>query len=149
MPRLATPDDAAEVARLLAAFRSWYGSDQPDDASFRRSADRLIADPQTEYLLGGEDPPVAVAQLRYRWSIWTEAEDCWLEDLYVEEAARGTGLGRAMVQAAIGRARERGCRRIELDVDDANHPARALYESLGFAEKNNGSAYLQLRLQGV
>ena len=145
MIRLATPDDAAEVARLLAAFRTWYGSSDPDDASFERSVQRLLVDPQTEYLLGG-DPPAAVAQLRFRWSVWAEAEDCWLEDLYVEEAARGTGLGRAMVEAAMERARARGCRRIELDVDDANHPARALYEALGFAEKNGGAAYMQRRL---
>jgi ribosomal protein S18 acetylase RimI-like enzyme len=37
------------------------------------------------------------------------------------------------VRAAIGRARERGCRRIELDVNEANPAALALYEDLGFS----------------
>jgi GNAT superfamily N-acetyltransferase len=144
--RLATPKDAAEVARLLAAFRSWYGKDMPDDESFRRSVDRLIVDPGTEYLLAG-DPAVGVCQLRYRHSIWTESEDCWLEDLFIAEEARGTGAGRALVRAAFERARSRGCARIELDVDAVNAPARALYESEGFRDKaEGGSLFLQRRL---
>jgi GNAT superfamily N-acetyltransferase len=144
--RVASPNEAEEVARLLAEFRSWYGKDTPDDASFRRSVDRLIADPSTEFLLAG-DPAVGVCQLRFRHSIWTEAEDCWLEDLYIAGAARGSGAGRALVRAAFERARQRGCKRIELDVDAVNAPARALYESEGFRDKaEGGSLFLQRRL---
>jgi ribosomal protein S18 acetylase RimI-like enzyme len=144
--RLATRDDAPDVARLMAAFRTWYGKATPDDESFRRSVDRLVDDPQTEYLLAG-DPAVGVCQLRYRWSVWTDSEDCWLEDLYVSDEARRTGAGRLLVEAAFERARERGCRRIELDVDVDNTPARGLYESLGFGDKGDGGTlFLQRRL---
>ena len=62
-----------------------------------------------------------------------DALDCLLEDLYVEDPARRHGLGEALVNAAVERARERGCRRIELDVNDANTPALTLYERLGFS----------------
>ena len=51
----------------------------------------------------------------------------------MEDSARRHGLGEALVQAALDRARERGCGRIELDVNEANEPARALYERLGFS----------------
>ena len=88
-----------------------------------------------EYLLAAvadDGEPGGVCQVRFRWSVWKSAEDCWLEDLYVREAARGSGLGRALVEAAFDRARERGCRRIELDVNEDNAPARALYEACGF-----------------
>jgi ribosomal protein S18 acetylase RimI-like enzyme len=51
-----------------------------------------------------------------------------------------------MVEAVLARARERGCGRVELDVDDDNAPARALYESAGFGEKHGGAAYMQRRL---
>lgn len=74
-----------------------------------------------------------MAQLRFRWSVWTSAEDCWLEDLYVGEAARRRGLGRALVRTAVKRARERGCKRIELDVDERNDAALALYRACGFS----------------
>jgi ribosomal protein S18 acetylase RimI-like enzyme len=132
----ATPEEAGDVARLLAGFRDWYRRDWPDDASFRASVERIMARDDAEYLLGAPagGPPAGVIQLRFRWTVWWEAEDCWIEDVYVEDAARGTGLGRALVQAGLDRARERGCRRADLDVDPENTPARALYRSLGFTE---------------
>jgi ribosomal protein S18 acetylase RimI-like enzyme len=130
MVRLAGIDDAAEVARLMIGFRDWWGRHEPSDASFQAGVRRLLDDPSTEFLLGG-DPPAGVCQLRYRPSLWTEG-DCWLEDIYVDEPARRSGLGRALVEAAFDRARERGSSRIELDVNEANPAAMALYESLGF-----------------
>jgi GNAT superfamily N-acetyltransferase len=131
MVRIATEDDAADVARLMVGFRDWWERTEPDDDVFERGTRRLVADPNTEFLLAG-NPPAGVCQLRYRYSIWTESDDCWLEDIFVEESARGTGLGRALMEAAFERARERGCRRIELDVNEANSGAVRLYESLGF-----------------
>jgi len=76
---------------------------------------------------------VGVCQLRFRWGIWLAAEDCWLEDLYVRDDARRGGIGSALVELAVERARERGCRRVELDVADENASAKALYESHGFS----------------
>src|SRR4051794_28099241 len=133
---LAELDEAETVARLMVAFRDWYGRDWPSDNAFLASVERLIEDPQTEYLLATPDddsPPVGVAQLRYRFSVWTATDDCWLEDLFVSEAARGQGVGAALVELALVRARERGCRRIELDADEDNAAAIALYERFGFS----------------
>jgi ribosomal protein S18 acetylase RimI-like enzyme len=142
----ATPEDAGAVAGLLAAFRDWYGRDWPDDASVRASVDRIIRRDDTEFLLGAgpDGRPAGVVQLRFRWTVWWEAEDCWIEDVFVDEAARGTGLGRALVQAAIDRAAERGCRRVDLDVDEDNAPARALYGSFGF--EPGAQLYLRKRI---
>jgi ribosomal protein S18 acetylase RimI-like enzyme len=74
-----------------------------------------------------------VTQLRFRWSVWRASEDCLLEDLYVSPAARGSGLGRALVAATIERARARGARRIELDTAERNEAAVKLYTSFGFS----------------
>jgi ribosomal protein S18 acetylase RimI-like enzyme len=142
----AQPHEAETVANLLVEFRDWYERDWPSDRAFLAGVERLIEDPATEFLLGTADddaPPQGVAQLRYRYGLWLAADDCWLEDLYVSEHARGSGLGRAIVQASIDRAKERGCRRIELDVDEDNDAARALYESFGFTKKSD---FLRLRL---
>jgi len=129
--RAAGPEDATVVARLLAEFRTHLDRDWPSDATIRAGVERLIARDDAEYLLGGE-PPAGVAQLRYRYGIWWDAEDCALEDLFVRAEARGSGLGRALVEAAIERARARGCRRMELDTGEENEAALALYRSLGF-----------------
>ena len=136
-PRVWPPkaEDIEHVAALIAAFRSWWGKDEPTLEQIRATTAVLIDDPNTEYLLaapGDGAPPFGVCQLRYRMSVWTGADDCWLEDLYVEDAARGSGLGRALVNAAVERATARGCRRMELDVNEQNAAAIAFYESLGF-----------------
>jgi ribosomal protein S18 acetylase RimI-like enzyme len=137
----AEPREAEDVTRLLVAFRDWWGRDEPDDASFRASVDRLIGSDDTEFLLaaaGPDEPAAGVAQLRFRWTVWWAAEDCWLEDLYVDDSARGAGLGRALVDATLDRARAHGCRRVELDVNTQNAAALALYRSCGFATGKSG-----------
>lgn len=145
MIRVAGRDDVADVVRLLLEFREWYGRPVDDAARerFTRAVSALVGAPDTEYLLGGSGPD-AVAQVRYRLSVWTGVEDCWLEDLFVSEAARGEGLGREMVAEVLSRARARGCARVELDTDVTNGPARALYASLGFRDKTpGGTLFLQ------
>ena len=133
--RLAGPDDIDVVARLLTEFRDHEGRDWPPDESIRAGVERLMPRDDTEYLLGG-DPPAGVVQLRYRWGVWWDAEDCNVEDVFVRADARGSGLGRELVSAAVDRARERGCRRMELDTAHDNAAAQGLYRSLGF--RDNG-----------
>ena len=149
MVRLATEDDAGEVARLIAAFRDWQGRHEPSDASIEASVRRLLADPNTEYFVGGE-PPAGVLQLRFRHSVWTGTEDAHLEDLFVDETARGSGLGRALVDAALEHARKRGCARIELDANEANETALRLYRSVGFGSWSDAAGgndlFMRLRL---
>lgn len=130
----AEPGEVATIARLIAEFGEWWGNRGPSVDEMAASVKRIMAGGDGEYLLGAAagDAAAGVCQLRFRWSVWKSAEDCWLEDLYVRDPVRRSGLGRALVEAAIDRARERGCARIELDVNEDNAPARALYESCGF-----------------
>jgi GNAT superfamily N-acetyltransferase len=131
---LAGPDEADAVARLLIGFRNWFGRDDPPDDTFFDGVRRLIERDDTEYLLAAAgDEPGGVCQLRYRYGVWMAAEDCWLEDLYVRDEDRRGGLGEALVRAAVERARERGCGRIELDVSESNRGAWTLYERVGFS----------------
>jgi GNAT superfamily N-acetyltransferase len=147
----AHPDEADEVVRLIGAFRDHMGLAGPSDESVRSAVNRLIVDDDTEFLLAAADRggrPSGVAQLRFRHGIWREGGDCLLEDLFVEENARGAGLGRALVQATLERARARGCRRAELDVNERNESALRLYEAFGFSATANpyGARDLYMRL---
>jgi ribosomal protein S18 acetylase RimI-like enzyme len=133
MVRHARPDELDSLVRLIAEFRDWWAKTEPSDDVIREVAARLLEDPQTEFLLAfDETSAVGICQVRYRLSVWTGAGDCWLEDLFVTDAARGGGHGRALVEAAIESAGARGCRRIELDVNEQNEGALRFYESLGF-----------------
>lgn len=147
----AEPHEAEAVARLIVEFRDHLGLDWPSANAFLAGVERLIEDPKTAFLLAAPDddsPPAGVAQVRFRYGLWWAAEDCLLEDLYVREEARGSGVGRALVQGVVDLARERGCRRVELDVNEANAPALAVYESFGFSAQDDryGKRNLLMRL---
>src|ERR1700742_720567 len=128
---LAGHDEAEIVARLLVEFRDHLGYDWPSDNAFLARVERPMDDRDTHFVLAAADadsPPSGVTQLRYRMGIWRAGRDCLVEDVYVNETARGQGVARALLDFATARARERGCRRMELDVNEANAPALALYE---------------------
>ncbi|MEA2402787.1 MAG: hypothetical protein QOK00_3190 [Thermoleophilaceae bacterium] len=135
---LAGEQDLESVAALMGGFRDHMGKEQPSDADIRSTVATLLRDPQTEFLLAAPDGQRAagVCQLRYRLAVWTGADDCWLEDLFVESDARRSGLGRALISEALERARARGCRRIDLDVNEDNASALALYREMGFSTES-------------
>jgi ribosomal protein S18 acetylase RimI-like enzyme len=134
---LAGPAEADTVAGLLVEFRDWYGAREPSRRSFQRSVQRIMEEEGGEFLLGATGQGAAAAgvcQLRFRHSVWMDTQDCWLEDLFVREPARRAGLGAALLETALGRARERGCRRVELDTSESNQGALRLYRRFGFSE---------------
>ena len=134
---VAGPEDAGAVTGLMREFRDWYGYERPGDEAVAASVARLLAEPNTDFLLAAHaegEEPAGLCQMRYRHSIWMDADDCAIEDLFVREADQRRGLGTAMVEAALERARERGCRRVELDVDESRAAAREMYRRLGFTE---------------
>ena len=145
---VASRDELDTVALLIGEFRDHWGKSQPATEEMREGVARIMAGGDGEYLLGavGDGEPVGVAQLRFRWSVWASAEDCWLEDLFVRDDARRTGLGRALVEACCDRARERGCKRIELDTNEDNAAALALYQACGFSVDPKGAGSRSLFL---
>jgi ribosomal protein S18 acetylase RimI-like enzyme len=138
---VAAPEEAEAVAALLIGFRDHMGAEWPSDAAFIASVERLMEDRDTEFLLASADddsPPAGVLQLRFRFSVWKAAPDAWLEDLFVRAEARRHGIGDALVRLAIERALQRGARRIELDTNESNSAALALYERHGFSTRSKG-----------
>jgi len=71
---------------------------------------------------------------------WDEGYEIPSLGVVVDLACRGRGIGRRLCDWAIGRARERGCRRVRLTVQAGNAPALKLYRSLGFREESRGPA---------
>ena len=65
------------------------------------------------------------------FSTWLGRHGLYLEDLYVQPAYRGRGLGKALLETLVGIARERGYGRVEWWVLDWNSPAQAFYRSMG------------------
>lgn len=129
--RRATSGDAADVARLLHAFNTEFGSTTPGESFLEQRVSDLVGSEEITVMLVG-DGPEGVAVLRFRPALWANGLDAHLEELYVVPERRGQGLGRALLDAAIDAAREAGAVRIDLGTEEADTAARALYESSGF-----------------
>lgn len=63
-------------------------------------------------------------------STWTEGPYCYLQDLFTDEAARGRGVGKALIEAVYGEARAHGASRVHWLTQENNVTARALYDKL-------------------
>jgi ribosomal protein S18 acetylase RimI-like enzyme len=134
--RLAAAGDAPEIGRLLDAFNREFDEPTPGPDWLAGRVTELFAQ-DTVALLGGRGPD-GIAVARFRASLWSDALECYLAELYVVPESRGQGLGRALMRAVIEVARERGADHILLGTSEADRAARALYESLGFINRERG-----------
>lgn len=132
--RRATAADAAVIGRLLHDFNTEYDDPTPGPERLAGRMRELLAGGDTAVLLGGAGPD-GLAVLRLRPAIWDEALECYLAELYVVPGRRGQGLGRALMNAAMDLARAEGATYMDLGTSEADVAARALYESLGFSNR--------------
>jgi GNAT superfamily N-acetyltransferase len=88
--------------------------------------------PMAEVLIGEiEGSPRGFALFFHNFSTFEGKPGIYLEDLFVEPEARGSGLGRALLARLAALALERGCARLEWWVLDWNEPALRFYRALG------------------
>jgi ribosomal protein S18 acetylase RimI-like enzyme len=132
--RLAVPEDSVVIGRLLHDFNVEFLEPTPGPGQLAQRIRELLGEGQTLVLLGGRGPD-GLAVLRFRPGIWTQALECYLAELYVVPGRRRRGLGRALLQAAMTVARSRGADHMDLGTSDSDVAARALYESLGFSNR--------------
>jgi len=138
--RLANLDSPADAAAVIAVLDS-YASD-PRGGSTPLSAevkDRLIpglrSHPTTRIWLafdGAQAIGLCVGFVGF--STFRARPLINIHDLAVVPGRRGAGVGRALLTAAETHARDSGCCKLTLEVQDDNHPARALYERFGFRD---------------
>ena len=85
----------------------------------------------------GDGRLVGYALYHFTYSSFRTNARMWLEDLFVEESARGTGAGEALMRAFVADALAHGCHRVDWHVLDWN-AARAFYERLGARRSDDG-----------
>jgi ribosomal protein S18 acetylase RimI-like enzyme len=132
--RRGEPADAEAIGRLLHDFNTEYEEVTPGPAKIAERVRELLAAGDTIVLLAG-DAPDGLAVMRFRPSIWIEKLECYLAELYVVPDKRGRGIGRALMDEVLAVARGEEAGHIELNTSGADVAARALYESLGFTNR--------------
>ncbi len=132
--RPATLADLEVTAGLFDAYRQFYR--QPADPAMARRfiADRLARGDSTIFLAAVDGVAAGFVQLYPVFSSTsTPPGRLWLlNDLFVAPAGRRRGVGRALMERATAWARETGATGLFLSTARDNHPAQALYESLGY-----------------
>ncbi len=132
--RWATENDAALIVRYIRALaifeREAVENVHITEADVRR--DGFGPNRRFEVLIAEVDrKPMGFALFFPNYSTWEGKPGFYIEDIFVEEAARGTGIGRRLIAAVAKIAKSRGCARIDLAVLNWN-PARGFYHRIGF-----------------
>jgi GNAT superfamily N-acetyltransferase len=130
------PVAAEEFERMLpliAAYQRFYEVEEVDEGRNRAFFRRFLAPSEDGLLLGArrDGDVVGFACLYWHFSSLAAAETVLMNDLYVAEADRGHGVGRALIEASGDVARERGASHLEWATAPDNHTAQRLYDSTG------------------
>ncbi|TVV72296.1 GNAT family N-acetyltransferase [Sphingomonas solaris] len=131
--RRAVADDVTAMLRLIVAL-----------AVYEREPDAVKATPESltatmfgpdakvfAHVAEQDGAVIGVALWFETYSTWTGAPSLYLEDLFVDPAARGSGAGKALFTALAREAKARGCARIDWAVLDWNRTARGFYTAMG------------------
>jgi GNAT superfamily N-acetyltransferase len=129
--RFVRPSDWGSWLALWQGYLHFYREDLSEDVS-RHTFERLCD--QREQMFGlvavAEDELVGIANALVHPTTWSGRGYCYLEDLFVCTTARGSGAGRALIEAVTAEARRRGVVKVYWHTQEFNGPARSLYDLL-------------------
>ena len=141
--RMATLEDLPRIIELLAADQlgaTRERCEHPLPECYVAALRAISDDPNNELLVAClNDRVVGVLQLTF--IPYLTHQGSWralIEGVRVSYEARGQGLGERMMRHAIARARNRGCRIIQLTSDKSRHDAIRFYQRLGFVDSHEG-----------
>ncbi len=132
MVRPLAPTDFPSWRELWAAYLRFYRAEL-DDQVTESTFERLVADSGSLMGLVAEDGSgriVGIVHLVFHPSTWSAAPYCYVEDLFVQPGARGTGVARELLEAAFAEADRRGASRTYWETQEFNAPARSLYDQV-------------------
>ncbi len=124
------PADEPVWRDLWAQYLAFYAVTLPaavTDRTWDRAMDPLS--PLTGRVAEAGGRVMGFALHHWHLSTWGLGADGFLEDLFVSDAARGMGLGRALIDDLLALARAQGWSRLYWHTDEGNARARALYDS--------------------
>lgn len=129
--------DLGDLLPMMRAYCHFYEV-APGDADLEALARALIADPGnegTQLIARGDDhQPLGFATVFWSWQTLSAARAGIMNDLFVVPAARGQGIGRALIEECRRRALEHGAAELVWETAPDNETAQRLYRSLNAQE---------------
>ncbi|GAA5481833.1 GNAT family N-acetyltransferase [Haloferula sargassicola] len=143
--RRAGKDDIPVLGGLLGHLFAQEAEFVPDPEKQARGLRMILDQPDSGLLLVAETADGVVGMVSVLFSISTAegGRVGWLEDMIVDPAHRGTGIGQRLLRSAIKQARTAGCLRLTLLTDSDNIAAVCFYTRAGFI----GSPMIPLRMK--
>jgi GNAT superfamily N-acetyltransferase len=147
--RFVTREDYAEWLPLWEGYNRFYGrfdATALPDAITRVTWDRFFDAYEPVYAMVAHDGGRLVGLVHYLWhrSTITIEPTCYLQDLFTAEAARGRGVGRALIEAVYEQARLAGVAQVYWRTHATNTTARRLYDQVA---EQSGSLVYKKRLE--
>jgi GNAT superfamily N-acetyltransferase len=142
------PQDHAAWLPLWRGYQSFYEVDIPPEVSASTWARLLDPGEPVAGALAWNGPAAVglVHHLRHR-SCWTTGDYCYLQDLFVSSAHRGSGIGRKLIEHVYAEAAREGCARVYWLTHETNATAMRLYDHV--ADRSGFVQYRKNLLPGV
>lgn len=124
------PADEARWRELWAAYLDFYDHPLPEEVT-ATTLRRLLAREQGlsgQVAVDADGRVVGFVHRVVHAGTWSTGPRCYLEDLFVDEAVRGTGAGRALIEATRAYAEQQGCSEVFWITETGNATARQLYD---------------------
>ena len=125
------PSDRADWEPLWQGYQAFYQVTIPPETT-ALTWSRFFDGIEPVNALVAEEAGRLVGLVHYIFhrNTWMAGPVCYLQDLFTSEAARGKGVGRALIEAVYGKAREAGSPRVYWLTHETNAQAMALYDKV-------------------
>jgi GNAT superfamily N-acetyltransferase len=125
--------DEADWRRMWTAYLAFYNANVTEAvyaATFARLLPGGSEDMHGLIAVGDDGAPIGIVNFIFHRHGWREEDVTYLQDLFVDEAVRGTGTGRALIEAVYAAADAAGKPAVYWMTQDFNHNARMLYDRI-------------------
>jgi GNAT superfamily N-acetyltransferase len=129
--RRLVPDDRAQWEPLWAGYQAFYKvaiAPEVTDVTWSRFHDP--AEPMAAFGAFAGERMVGIVHAIIHRSCWTIEDYCYLQDLFVDPDVRGTGAGRALIEAVYAHAKREGAGRVHWLTHETNSEAMLLYDRI-------------------
>jgi GNAT superfamily N-acetyltransferase len=129
--RFVEPRDRPRWEPLWQGYLTFYKAKLPQDVTeltWKRFFDGI--EPMHALVAEEGETLLGIVHYLFHRSTWMIGPNCYLQDLFTAEAARGKGVGRGLIEAVYARAREAGASRVYWTTHETNATAQALYNKV-------------------
>ena len=131
--RMLRPDDRSDWAEMWTDYLTFYKTSAPSEV-YESTFARLLGDDPRDFnaLVAEQDGRlVGLTHYLFHRHAWKIEDVCYLQDLYARPETRGTGVGRALIEAVYAASDANGTPFVYWLTQDFNEVARKLYDRIG------------------